>query len=280
MRGFARSGIALLVLATAPAAAEVYRWTDEQGRLHFAQNLDQVPESFREAALASASEARAPESPVQTYRSAAHSAPARRSFGRDGALRVPFERQGTLMKVEARVNDRVDVPFYVDTGASGVALPLAMVERLGIPLGPATPSVVVSTANGPVRVPVVQLDSVELGGARVEGLEATVISSMEIGLLGGSFFNHFVYAVDAAENVISLRQNDGLRGGLDAAAWRGRFRALRGSLAVVDGFLAESASPGPNRRKQLEARRTELVRGLEALELEAARAGVPESWRE
>jgi clan AA aspartic protease (TIGR02281 family) len=279
MRGFARSGIALLVLATAPVAAEVYRWTDEQGRLHFAQSLDQVPDRFREAALASASEAGAPESPVQTYRSS-DAAPTRRSTGRDGALRIPFERHGTLMKVEARVNDRVDVPFYVDTGASGVALPRAMVERLGIPLGPATPSVVVATANGPVRVPVVQLDSVELGGARVEALEATVISSMEIGLLGGSFFNHFVYAVDAAEGVISLRQNEGLRGGLDAEAWRGRFRALRGSLAVVEGFLGEGAAPGPNRRQQLEARRVELVRSLEALELEAARVGVPESWRE
>jgi clan AA aspartic protease (TIGR02281 family) len=277
MRGLARGGISLLVLATAPAAAEVYRWTDERGRLNFAQSLEQVPARFREAALASAGEAG--ESPVQTYRSAGL-APARRAAARDGALQVPFERHGTLMKVQARVNDQFDVPFYIDTGASGVALPRAIVERLGIPLGPATPSAVVATASGPVRVPLVQLDSVALGGARVEGLEATVIPAMEIGLLGGSFFNHFVYAVDAAKGVISLRPNEGLRGGLDAETWRSRFRSLRGSLAVVEAFLGEAASPGPSRRAQLEARRAELVRSLEELELEAARVGVPESWRE
>ncbi len=279
MRGIARSGIALLGLATAPAAAEVYRWTDEQGRIHFSQSLEQVPASLREEALAGASEASREPSAVQTYPSA-KAEPRRRAAGAAGALRIPFERHGTLMKVEARVNDQFDVPFYVDTGASGVALPRALVERLGIALGPDTPSALVMTANGSVRVPVVRLASVELGGARVEELEALVIPAMEIGLLGGSFFNHFVYAVDAAQGVISLAPNEALRSGLTAEAWRDRFRALRRSLAAVEGLLAEGAARGPNRRRQLEARRLELLEALEALEGEAARAEVPESWRE
>jgi clan AA aspartic protease (TIGR02281 family) len=279
MRGIARGAIALAWLAAPPAPAEVYRWTDAEGRMHFSQSLEQVPASFRDEALASASEGSGQPSAVQTYRSA-RPAPRRRSPAPGGALEIPFERHGTLMKVEARVNDEIDVPFYVDTGASGVALPRELVERLGIPLGPDTPTAVVSTANGPVRVPVVRLDSVDLAGARVEGLDATVIPAMEIGLLGGSFFNHFLYSVDAAEGVISLAPNEALRGGLDREAWSGRFRALRRSQAGVEELLSERASPGPDRRRQLEARRAELLEHQEALEREAARAGVPESWRE
>jgi len=32
------------------AAAEVYKWTDESGQIHFAQDLSQVPPRYREAA--------------------------------------------------------------------------------------------------------------------------------------------------------------------------------------------------------------------------------------
>jgi hypothetical protein len=39
-------GLAVLLLA-APAAGEIYRWVDEQGRMHFAQALHDVPERYR-----------------------------------------------------------------------------------------------------------------------------------------------------------------------------------------------------------------------------------------
>jgi len=57
--GFFRCHIAALAaacLVAAPAAAEVYRWTDAQGKVHYTSDLNRVPESQREAAKASAGE--------------------------------------------------------------------------------------------------------------------------------------------------------------------------------------------------------------------------------
>ncbi len=45
---------ALLLLGGAAALAEIYRYTDAQGREHFTTNLEQVPPSQREAAKAAA----------------------------------------------------------------------------------------------------------------------------------------------------------------------------------------------------------------------------------
>jgi clan AA aspartic protease (TIGR02281 family) len=266
------------VLCGAPAEADIYQWTDAEGHTHFTEHLDRVPPAQRAAAQESAR----PEGQrgvVQTYASPAPPASAARSrLSRE--LRIPFERDGTLMRVSVRLNDRLTVPFYVDTGASGIALPPRYAESLGLRIGRDTPQVVVSTANGSVSNPLVRLASVELGGARVEGLDATVNPSMQIGLLGGSFFNNFVYRVDAAEGVITLAPNEGMRGGLDAEAWRARFGRVRGLLDRLEAHLASATHLPDDERAVLEGRRAELRAALQALDREADRQRVPQNWRE
>lgn len=264
---------AIVVAGAAPAAAEIYRWTDENGKLHFTQSLEQVPPRHRAAAKAGAA-APAP-SRLQTYRS--RPAPAARS---GGPMRIPFRRQGSLMVVDVLVNDHLTVPFYVDTGASGISLPQTVADRLGIRFGPDTRYVHVQTANGLTARPVTMLESVQLGGARVERLEATVNPTMEVGLLGGTFFNNFVYHVDAAAGVITLQPNEALRGGVGAKEWRERFRRVREPLARLEAHLDAYEITRPRRREELEARLDELRQKLEELELAANQAGVPASWRE
>jgi aspartyl protease family protein len=203
----------LALLHVGTASAEIYRWTDAEGNLHFTEDLSQVPPQHREQALR-----RPPSSSrgaLQMYTPPASLEP--RSAGRSSdVIHIPFERRGTLMWVTAIVNDRRPVPFLIDTGASGVSLPSEVVAQLGIRIRPDTPRATVSTANGYVRVPVVELDSVQLGRARVEGLHATVNPTMNVGLLGGSFFNNFKYSVDVAAGVITLAPNEGIRGGAAA----------------------------------------------------------------
>jgi predicted aspartyl protease len=63
------------------------------------------------------------------------------------------------------------------------------------------------TASGAIQVPVITLESVQLGGARVPNLLATINPMLKVGLLGGSFFNNFSYSVDTAAGVIILRHN-------------------------------------------------------------------------
>jgi len=281
-------GLAALVwagLVAIPARAEIYQWTDESGRLHFSQSLDKVPPGKRaEAKRAAEARKQSPHDPLQVYGSSSGEggAPAARAAsGRPGrTMRIPFERHGTLMRVEVLLNDRVRAPFYIDTGASGVSIPWAVVQKLGIQVTDDTPRIRVMTANGMVAEPVIQLASVKLGPARVTNLQAAVSGSMDIGLLGGTFFNNYVYQVDAAAGVITLQPNTGVRGGLNQAQWRERFDKIREPLVRLEAYLDKGGFTEEGRVRELEDHRAKLRGSLEELEREANKHGVPRGWRE
>ena len=280
---WARSIATCLALSPAlavPAGAEIYRWTDDEGRQHFPERLEQVPPRHREAAQRRASGDRP--NRVQIYSSptpARRAPPGARPGSRDGEILIPFERRGSLMLVNVRLNDQITAPFYMDTGASGVSLPHHLADRLGLRTDSSTPVVHVHTANGTVARYLVRLDAVQVAGARVEGLMATVNPAMEIGLLGGTFFNNFVYRVDAAEGVIALTPNERIRGGLAADEWRQRFVRLREPLDQLEAYLASKEISRPGRRRELERRREQLRAALVDLEREANRHDVPQQWR-
>ena len=267
----------MAVLHAGAASAEIYRWTDPDGNLHFTEDLSQVPSQYREQAVRKPSSGS--RGALQTYTPPANIEPRSAARSQD-VIHIPFERRGTLMWVNAVVNDRHPVPFLIDTGASGVSLPSEVVTQLGIRIRPDTPRVTVGTANGYVRVPVVKIDSVQLGNARVEGLQATVNPTMSVGLLGGSFFNNYKYSVDIAAGVITLVPNEGVRGGAAAEQWRERFRGVRISIERLEGYLADRTITRRNRRRELETNLGALKEELSNLEIEANRAGVPKSWRE
>ncbi len=266
----ALAGLALTLAA--PAPAEIYRWTDASGEVHFTQDLSQVPPAQRAAAREQAQQPASDR--VQRY-----AGPASRARGRiGGPITIPFERRGTLMMVHVMLNDTLRAPFLVDTGASSVAIPAAVVQKLGVAIGPDTPRQLVHTANGVIAEPVVRIDSLQVGDARVEGVDAFVSGSMDVGLLGGAFFNNFVYRVDSAAGEITLEPNDRVRAGLTREQWGDRFRVLRGRLEQVDAYL-EASAPAPHRRR-LREHRGELAAALGDLERQANDAGVPQAWRE
>jgi clan AA aspartic protease (TIGR02281 family) len=269
------------------AGAEIYQWTDSAGRLHFSQDIGKVPRAQRERARQGASE-RKKRDPLQVYgrskgESGTRSGPARRSsrlHSSNRTMRIPFERHGTLMRVEVLLNGRVRAPFYIDTGASGVSLPWAVAQQLGIQITDDTPRIRVMTANGVVSNPIVQLQSVQVGPARVDNLQAAVNGSMDVGLLGGAFFNNFVYQVDAAAGIITLKPNQNVRSGRSQQQWRERFSTVRQPLARLEAYLDKGGFTEESRVRELEDHREKLRASLEELEQEANKAGVPRGWRE
>jgi clan AA aspartic protease (TIGR02281 family) len=276
-------GLLLQLAAADLARAEVYRWVDEAGTLHFSQNLGAVPLEYREQAAA---EARKPQDHHRLQR---YSTPERGASAGDSSMRtarpgevmrIPFERYGTLMKVDARVNGRATIPFYIDTGASGISIPYAVAQQLDIAIGPETPRVQARTANGVISEPLVKLKSVQLGPAQVTDVDAVVSSSMNIGLLGGTFFNNFVYQVDSAAGVITLVRNQQVKSGLTAEQWREAFRDIREPLRRVETYLEEGGLLDKGRVRELEEHRDALRAALEQLDLDANRAGVPQGWRQ
>lgn len=190
----------LTICLAGPAGAEIYRWADTTGSVHFTGNLADVPPEHRPQALLEPSQL--PE--IQHY----ESRPAVAAFSRSaatGEIVVPFEWEGSLMRVNVRLNDRVAVPFYVDTAASHVSIPTSVADQLGIDLESTTQTLLTRTANGTVPLAAVKLASVGLGAAQVSDVRGTINPGLEVGLLGVSFLNNFTYLVDTASQVLVLR---------------------------------------------------------------------------
>ncbi len=82
------------------------------------------------------------------------------------------------------------VVFLLDTGASDVAIPEAVANRIGLVKGPA---IMIKTANGNTRAYRTRLDSVAIGDIRLYDVRATVLQTIsgEEVLLGMSFLKHF-----------------------------------------------------------------------------------------
>jgi clan AA aspartic protease (TIGR02281 family) len=284
-------GFAVAVLFTAViCGAEIYKWKDHSGRLHFSQDLNQVPPQYRSQAKGGAIE-EGSGNVVQRYQSTpAAPRPNRQGRSATGATgsgeiyKIRVQKTGSSMRVNVRLNDRVTAPFYIDTGASDVSLPEWVAKELGLDLDHARTGFY-STANGTVQSALVTLDSVELGGARVENVPAHVSKTMSVGLLGLSFFNHFQYRVDPASGVVTLRPNGlvesgRIRGGRSQGQWEGEFARLARRRAGVEEALDE-VNPNRSRRKaELKDMLEEVERQLAMLENEADDAHVPMNWRD
>jgi len=106
-----------------------------------------------------------------------------------GVPQVVLERNRAGHYVASgRINGE-PVVFMLDTGATDVALPLALAKRLDLPLRWGAMS---TTANGRVQTWSTRLDSVDLGGLVMHGVRASVLPNMpgdEV-LLGMSYLKH------------------------------------------------------------------------------------------
>src|SRR5689334_3430592 len=98
----------------------------------------------------------------------------------------------------------VPVRFVVDTGATMVSLPRQDAQRLGLDYrhGQRGTS---NTANGPVPVYMLKLDSVRVGGIELHNVDALVVDGgLDQALLGMSFLNRVEMQRDGA--MMSLTQ--------------------------------------------------------------------------
>jgi clan AA aspartic protease (TIGR02281 family) len=284
-------GFVMVVLFMAGiSGAEIYKWKDDSGRLHFSQDLNQVPPQYRSQAKGDVIE-EGTGNGIQRYQSVpASPRPRRRSQSASGAkdsgevYKIRVEKTGSSMRVNVRLNDRVTAPFYIDTGASDISLPEWVARELGLDLDRARTGFY-NTANGTVQSALVTLDSVELGGARVENVPAHVSKTMSVGLLGLSFFNHFRYRVDPVSGIVTLRPNGlaesgRIRGGRSEGQWKGEFARLARRRAGVEQAL-DDVNPNRARRKaELKGMLEEVDRQLAMLEDEADDARVPMHWRD
>ncbi len=130
--------VAVLLAFSGPVsspAADILRWVDEKGVVHFTDNLHNIPEKFR----ANATRIKARETP--------QSQEASKPISFDKAS-VPFQRRGTVVIVPATINEKAEAKFVVDTGASYTMISRATAKELDIALEKKLTSIPIQTANG------------------------------------------------------------------------------------------------------------------------------------
>ncbi len=119
---------------------------------------------------------------------------------------IPLSGDGKHLIVDGTLNGTVSGPMLVDTGASYCVLTRGTARKLG--LNPrASRTIPVATANGQVDADFVEIEAVQLRGARLAGVDAVVMDAVEpplIGIIGLNFLTQYRFSVDLAEGTLRL----------------------------------------------------------------------------
>jgi predicted aspartyl protease len=188
-------GLAVLGLGSGPAVAQMYRWTDDQGSVHYTQGLDSVPDRQRPKA----------QMMVFPERPAAPAAAPAESASAGTATKIPFT-PGKPIMVAAKVNGGSAANLMLDTGASVTVINPRVLAAMGIGSSQALRGSV-KGATGSADVLFVPIQSIEVGSARSGPLRIAahdVDLSQGDGLLGRDFLDQFTVTIDSTAGIVTI----------------------------------------------------------------------------
>jgi clan AA aspartic protease (TIGR02281 family) len=116
--------------------------------------------------------------------------------------------QGHLL-ADVLINGKIHASLIVDTGSPVVMLTSSFIQKLGLDLSQSNKGYV-EVLSGRYKAAAVSLDSVMLGGAQAQDVNATVLledsKGIDDGLLGLSFLSKFHFTLDQAGQKLILRK--------------------------------------------------------------------------
>jgi len=187
-RRFALASALLVLMGPAPAAAQLYRWTDAQGVVRYTNDLAAIPPAHRNAATDIGSPAPRSATPRPVVESAV----------------APFTAGGPI-NVAASLNG-VPLVLMVDTGADRTVVSPGALARAGLAPAPGRAVRVLGVA-GSATAGEALVERLELAGTRVGPLPVIVLDvgvAGVDGLLGRDILDHFTLTVDAARGQATL----------------------------------------------------------------------------
>jgi aspartyl protease family protein len=145
-----------------------------------------------------------------------------REMVRGAVIKLNFE--GGVPHANITINNSLNIPMVVDTGASAMTLTADAAKKLNLKIDASNPTVRAVAADGKVtECKVVTLQSVRLGQFIVENVDCFVFPESVEGsnLLGGTFLRNFVSRMDLAARELHLTQVAGTKGTAPAGAAAG-----------------------------------------------------------
>jgi hypothetical protein len=187
-----------LLLGASGAGAQIYRWQDDRGTVHYTNTPDRLPGSSYPFEVGPRPVAPEP-----------HGAPAPAAAAGllpgAHAARIPYS-PGEAILVTARIAGAGPLTLMLDTGADRTIVAPQALGRLGISLLNA-PRAEIRGVTGLGHGGVIQVASLEVGGAKVGPLRIIAHDAalaQADGLLGRDFLEHFTVTIDARERVVTL----------------------------------------------------------------------------
>ena len=191
--------MATLVAAT-PAAAQVFKWTDDRGNSHYTEGLDSVPERFRASAV--------PLGLRNKPADAAASSPTAQepATSVSGGASIKYT-PGQPIMVDVRINGGGGARLLLDTGADRTLISPRALAAAGVGLTRPIATGQMAGVTGTDQVQYVIVDSIEVGEARVARMPVAAYEMPRAqgdGLLGRDFLDRFVLSIDGTRGVVTL----------------------------------------------------------------------------
>jgi clan AA aspartic protease (TIGR02281 family) len=187
----------ILLGEVSSSSAALYRWKNNKGQLLYSTNPPtmavkdlEIKRGNQWYPYSSAPEASTPETP------------------KNSKAVVNYNKQNAMIVIPVTINNKLEKPFAVDTGATYTIISQEIANALNLTPNPSIPPITLQTANGAVQAPMVNLDSVTVGGLSTPNV-AVAVHSLDnspfmAGLLGLNFLNRFKMTVDATRNQLTL----------------------------------------------------------------------------
>jgi hypothetical protein len=292
-----------LTLCSSGFAADLYKWTDENGNLHFTDSVQNVPEKHRDQIEKKVYESEAPSSSApqvrtqQAFRPSEYEGRREKSPRRFEVPYRPYEGSAKRVIVYVVFNNTANVPVAIDTGAPETVISTRLAEKLGL-FNEDQGRLVVRTGGIGGPAPAIRsiIDTIQVGGARSEFVPVTVINSLSPafeGLLGLDFVSNYNVIIDSKRRVVVFEELPGdpdHPGGHDRQWWTSHFLEFADSRTgwkayseALEKKIHDSMRTIGNddiKRKDFadyQAREAEKL--LDKLDRYASRHSVPTEWR-
>jgi len=138
------AGLLAFSFLSFPAAAKIYKWTDDTGKTHYTDSPAKIPKKYRAKDKGTETVKEGPRDPTNPVTIQLPGITGR-------VIEVPLINQGNSFYAEVILNGKVKTSLLVDTGASQIALSGKIGRQLGYKSYGNMPKVIVGTAGGSVE---------------------------------------------------------------------------------------------------------------------------------